>query len=90
MSQTPKISNSEDSWYIRQGFTPPERISHDLKVEDISKVVKSVNPTNWRAEGDRLIADTDVGPLVQKIPTTHIFIGTDENNLPKFKKIDIN
>lgn len=78
---------SEDSWYQRLGFAPPERISHGLNVEDISKVVKSVNPRNWRAEGDRLIADTDNGPLVQRIPTSHIFIGVDKEGLPQFKKL---
>lgn len=80
-------ANKEDQWYIRQGVTPPERISHDLSVDDIDKHVKSLNPRNWRAEGNLLIADTDVGPLRQYIPTDHIFTGVDEKGLPTFKKL---
>lgn len=82
--QTP---SKEDQWFIRHGITPPEHISHDLNVDDISKVVKPGNPRNWRAEGDRLIADTDFGPLVQRIPTSHLFVGVDKKGLPMFKKV---
>lgn len=76
-----------DAWYQKHGHEPPEHIPHDLTPEDIKHRVKSVRPVNWRAEGNRLIADTDVGELVQFIPTSHIFTGTDEKGLPTFRKI---
>ncbi len=77
-----------DKFYEKRGVAPPSHVSHELTPDDISKRVKSVNPTNWRAEGNRLIADTDFGPLVQNIPTSHIFVGVDNAGLPKFRKID--
>jgi hypothetical protein len=79
--------NKDDAWFHKQGVAPPERIQHDLTPDDIQERVQSINPKNYRAEGDRLIADTDVGTLVQYIPTTHIFTGTDENGLPTFRKL---
>lgn len=55
--------------------------------DDIRANMKSVNPRNWRQAGNQLIADTDIGELVQTIPTTHLLDGTDENGLPKFHKV---
>jgi hypothetical protein len=80
-------NNKDDRWYTSRGLTPPEHISHGLTVDDISKRVVNVNARNWRAEGNRLIADTDVGPLIQFIPTSHIFTGIDDQGLPTFRKL---
>ena len=74
-------------WYDRHGLKRPEHISHELTPDDIAKRVQSVNPRNWRQEGNKLIADTDVGELVNPIPTSHILTGTDEKGLPVFKKV---
>lgn len=76
-----------DNWYRKQGQEPPERISHDLTPDDISERVKPLNPTNWRQEGNKLIADTDMGKLVQFIPTNLLFNGVDKNGLPILTKI---
>lgn len=76
-----------DSFYIKHGQQPPEHINHELTPDDISEKVKRLTPTNWRAEGNRLIADTPMGPLVQLIPPDHLFTGTDKQGLPKFRII---
>lgn len=77
----------DDKFYQRRGLAPPLHLPHDLTPEDISKRVQPINPRNWRAQGNRLIADTDLGPLVQFIPTDYIFTGVDEANLPTFRKV---
>lgn len=68
------------------GKTPPEHINHGIKLEELAERVKSVNPRNWRLEGNRLIADTDVGPLINYIPPNYILKG-EKNNLPILEKV---
>ena len=68
------------------------RPSHDVHGADspehpISENLKGVNPRNWRQEGNQLIADTDMGPLVQTIPVDYLLEGTDDHGLPKFRKV---
>ena len=76
-----------DNFYEKHNVAPPSSIDHGLSVDDISTRVRSVNPRNWRQEGNVLIADTDVGEMRQAIPTNKILTGTDEKGLPTFKKI---
>lgn len=64
----------------------PSRDAHGTD-DDIRSNLKSVNPRNWTLEGNKLIADTEVGKLVQTIPTSHILIGTDAQGLPIFKQV---
>ena len=64
----------------------PTREAHGTP-EDIRGNLKSVQPRNWRLQGNRLIADTDMGELSQTIPTDRILTGTDDKGLPVFKKI---
>lgn len=54
--------------------------------DDIRANLKPVKAHSWRLEGNKLITQTDMGELVQFIPTTHILIG-EENGLPILKKI---
>lgn len=76
-----------DNFYEKHGVAPPSSVSHGLSADDISTRVRSVNPRNWRQEGNVLIADTDVGEMRQAIPTNKILTGTDEKGLPTFKKL---
>lgn len=71
-----------DKW----GVARPTIEKHGT-IEDIRANLKSVNPRNWRLQGNHLIADTDLGELRQTIPTNYILTGTDENGLPTFKKL---
>lgn len=67
----------------------PSRQSHGLSVDDIAGRVERLTPTNWRLEGNRLIADTPMGPLVNYIPVDYILTGTDDKGLPILQKIAI-
>lgn len=78
-----------DSWYQKRGVTPPSSVSHGITVEDISKTLEPVNPRNWRLEGNKLIADTDMGELVNYINTDYILTGTDKNGRPILTKIEL-
>lgn len=75
------------AWFERNGLKPPEHVSHDLTPDDISKKVERPTLTNWRQEGNCLIADTDFGPLVNHIPTNKLLVGTDKEGLPIFRDI---
>lgn len=55
--------------------------------DDIRGNLKSINPRNWRQQGDKLIAETDIGPLINFLPTNIQLQGTDEDGLPTFKKL---
>lgn len=74
-------------FYERHGKTPPERIPHDVNLEDLADKLQKVKINSWRMEGNMLIADTDIGEVANPIPTNYLLIGTDKNNLPKFKKL---
>jgi len=68
------------------------RPTHDFHGTDslespISTNLKSIRPRNWRQQGNQLIADTEMGSLVQTIPVDYLLDGVDTNGLPKFKKV---
>jgi hypothetical protein len=67
----------------------PETISHGLSNDDIMSHMKQLRPNAWHLKGNELIGDTDFGALVQRIPTNYILIGSDDEGLPIFRKIDI-
>lgn len=74
------------AWFDKHGLERPSHMDH-LSVDDIEKHLRQIKPRNWRLEGNRLLADTDMGPLVQTIPTNYVLEGTDANGLPKFRKL---
>ena len=76
-------------FYEKNGVELPTSQSHELTPDDIKDRVKPINPKNWRLEGNVLIADTDMGPLKQTIPTDYILEGVDSRGLPIFKRIGI-
>lgn len=82
-----QLTHKDDAWYERRGVAPPERISHEMTPEDIRDKVQDLHPRNWRAEGNRLFCDTDMGTLVQHIPTDYIFSGMDKKGLPTFRQV---
>lgn len=75
-----------DSWYTKRGATPPQRTSHNLTADEIIEKLEPLKPTNWRLEGNKLIADTAMGPLINYISTDYIMTGV-EDGLPVFKKV---
>lgn len=82
MPLDPKVQKEFEKWKK----TPPSVAEHGTEAEIKEKMTKLM-PNSWRLEGNKLIGDTDVGPLVQLIPTDYILKGTDKKGLPIFEKI---
>ena len=70
------------------GIDPPTRDPHGT-LDEISDKMLKLMPHSWKLEGNLLKGQTEMGELVQRIPTDYILIGTDSKGLPKFQKIDI-
>lgn len=66
--------------------TPPTAVPH-LTEEEIAEKLKPMLPGKWRMEGNQLIAETENGTHAQTIDPSYILVGTDENQLPIFRKI---
>lgn len=64
----------------------PTADSHGTE-QEIQENMKQLLPNSWKLEGNRLIGKTELGNLVQTIPTDYILEGTDSEGLPKFRKI---
>lgn len=78
-------------WYDRVGKARPEHLPHGVKddVENpLSEQLKRAKCWNWRIDGNLLLADTEFGPLSQRIPTDYICKGTDEDGMPILVKIN--
>lgn len=82
-------SQKDIEWFQRKGQAPPAHHEHttDSFDQPISKKLKRLQTSNWRLEGNKLIADTEHGELVQYIPTDMICTGTDNDGLPILKKV---
>lgn len=72
--------------YEKLGVTPPEHLEHGTD-EDIRKNMQKLLPTKWRQEGNLLIGETEMGEVVNHLPTDMILVGTDDRNLPILKKV---
>lgn len=80
----------ELAWFEKMKVAPPTHDNHgvqDTWENPLSDKLVAGNPRNWRMEGNRLMCDTDFGPLVQNIPTDYICLGTDQKGLPILKKV---
>jgi hypothetical protein len=76
-----------DHDFIRKlGAAPPTATPHGTDAE-ISENLKKLMPNSWRMEGNQLIGQTDMGPLVQFIDPAYILTGTDARGLPVFEKV---
>lgn len=72
--------------YEKEGKSLPSHQPHGTEA-DIKDNMVQLKPSSWRQEGNQLIGETDMGPLVQTVPTSHILIGTDDKGMPVFKQI---
>lgn len=82
-----------DSDYWRKYELPaPETIDHGVHIsnneDDLSDKFTKLLPNEWKLEGNKLIGKTEMGLLVQMIPTDYILEAT-ENGLPKFRRVSI-
>ena len=74
--------------FSKWGKEPPRSYSHGT-IEDIRGNLKRLQPNSWRLEGNKLIGQTEMGELVQFIPTNYILEGTDDQGLPKLVKLEL-
>lgn len=84
----PHPDKNIEEMFNRWGKTPPAHYPHGT-AEEIRANMKSVNCRNWRLEGNQLIAETDMGPLVQTIPSNYVCHGTGEDGMPILVKIHV-
>lgn len=80
-------NDKADDWYVKHGITPPTTTPHGVSPDDLSEKLKPLKARSWRLEGNRLIAKTDMGEVVNYIDPGVIMTGVDENNLPVFRRI---
>lgn len=74
-------------WFEKNGLTPPSHTSHGVSGDDLSHKVQPLKMHSWRLEGNRLIAKTDMGEVVNYIDPQYIMRGVDKRGLPIFAKI---
>lgn len=83
------LDNKDLKWFQRNNLTPPSSVSHGLTPDEIGSKVKPLKPHSWRLEGNRLIAKTEMGELVNYISTDYILTGIDKDGLPVLTKIKV-
>lgn len=81
-------SEKELEQFDRWNVPRPSHLPHGTD-EDIRKNLKPMKAMSWRLEGNKLIAETEFGPVVNFLPTEYIMEGIDEKGLPKLRKLDI-
>lgn len=73
-------------WFLKNELTPPKTQPHGTD-EDIRNNLKPAKMWGWKLVGNQLECETDLGKLVQTIPSDYILVGEDENNHPILRKI---
>lgn len=74
------------AFYKKHGKAPPKHWEHGTEQEIRENMVR-LRPGSWRLEGNQLIGQTELGTLVQTVPTDVILTGTDDDGRPIFKKV---
>lgn len=76
------------AWFERHGLTPPSSTPHGVTTDDIRDKLKPLKAKSWRLEGNRLVAETDMGLVVNYIDPGYLLVGTGDDGLPIFRKIE--
>lgn len=74
-------------WYIRHGLAPSAHTTHGVTPDDIRSKLVPLRARSWRLEGNRLIAQTDMGDVINFIDPKYIMTGVDNEGLPTFKRL---
>lgn len=82
------FSPQDFEWYQRQRLTPPERLPHGTE-ESIGQNLGGTKVQKWLMRGNMLIGITSAGEFGQPIPTGYILHGTDSDNKPILKKVQL-
>lgn len=78
----------QEDYFRKVLDAPPPTVTPHGTEDEVSERLKPATPTNWRMEGPgMLVADTELGRIVNFVSTDLICTGTDSNGLPTFKKI---
>jgi hypothetical protein len=75
------------AWFEKHGLTPPSTTPHGVTPDNIAEKLRPLKVHSWRLEGNRLVAKTDMGDVVNHISPEYVMTGVDTNNLPIFKKL---
>jgi len=81
-----KYYHPDTDLYRKLGIEAPDSTLHGTE-EEIKEQMSKYTPINWKLSGNKLIAYTEIGKVMQKIPTDYICYGIDEKGLPILKKI---
>jgi hypothetical protein len=73
------------NWFDKHGKARPWH--GEWNEDEIEKNMKKLKPNTWKLEGNKLSGETELGMLVNYIPTDYILKGTDENGLPILEKV---
>jgi hypothetical protein len=73
-------------WYNKMDVKPPDSVTHGTD-EDIRSKLKPTKMWGWKLEGNRLSCNTDMGKLVQSIPTNMILVGETPEGMPILQKM---
>lgn len=85
----PKVVKDDGSLdYEALGVEPPKHFEHGSDA-NIRANMQRATPIRWFQRGNELVAETELGELVNFIPTDMQLTGVDENNMPILKKIAI-
>jgi len=71
--------------YEALGVEPPKH----SETEFDRSMLQRATPIRWFQRGNELVAETELGELVNYSPTNMQLTGTDENNNPILTPIDI-
>lgn len=83
----PRITKEDGSLdYEALGVVPPQSFPHGSD-DDIRENMQVAKAKRWFQRGNELVAETDLGEVVNFIPTDMMLTGVDENNLPILKKL---
>lgn len=80
------MSPEEIANFKEWGVPLPKREAHGTP-EDIRAQLKPLKPRNWRLQGNKLTADTEMGQLVNYISPNYLMTGLDDEGLPIFRKL---
>jgi len=79
------MSPEEIDQFKEWGVPLPTRDVH-IKDEDIAKNMEKAEVKSWRQEGNKLIAETQLGDVVNFLPTDTMLTGV-KNNRPVLTKV---
>lgn len=88
MQQPSFIKEDGSLDYEALGVPAPTRDAHGTP-EDIRANMQRATPIRWFQRGNELVAETELGELVNMIPTDLFLTGIDEAGLPILTKRDM-